>query len=195
MTMHRYNVAWQNWPGAPGLSVFFTDPAAGNPDPAPLRTFWNTLAGQIPSGLTVQVPASGDLVEESTGQLSGTWSATPTPAVVTGTGTGVYAGNAGAVIHWLTGDVVNGRRVRGRTFLVPLIGSGFESNGSLSSATITALTSACTTLLASSTWHPVVWARPFKGTVKNPTTRVGSKHAVTGFRIPDLAVSLRSRRI
>jgi hypothetical protein len=195
VTMHRLNVSWQNWPGAPGVSTFFTDPAAGQPDPAPLRAFFFTLSGILPSGLTIQVPGTGDLIEENTGQLSGTWSVTPAPTSLNATGTGAYAGNAGAVIHWLSADVVNGRRVRGRTFVVPLIGSAFETNGSLSSGTINTLTSAATTLLAASTWHPVVWSRPFAGTPQDPTSRVGSKHPVTSYRVPDLAISLRSRRI
>jgi hypothetical protein len=195
MTMHRYVVSWQNWPGAPGISTFFTDPAAGQPDPAPLRTFFDAIKAYLPSGLTITVPGSGDLIEETTGHLSGTWSVTPTPTQITCTGSGAYAGNAGGVIHWLSSDIVNGRRVRGRTFLVPLIGSAFETNGSPISTYLTALTTAATNLLASSTWHPVVWARPFAGTPQDPTTRVGSKHAATSYRVPDLAISLRSRRI
>jgi len=195
MTMCRYNVSWQNWPGAPGVSTFFTDPSAGQPDPAPIRTFFDAIKAYLPTGMTITVPSSGDLIEESTGALSGSWSVTPVPTVITCTGSGGYAGNAGGVIHWLSTEVVNGRRVRGRTFLVPLIGGVFETNGSPNSTYLGALNTAATAFLASSTWHPVVWARPFAGTPQDPVTRVGSKHPVTSFRIPDLAISLRSRRI
>lgn len=195
MTMHRYQVSWQNWPGAPGVTSFFTDPASGNPDPAPLRTFFNALAGLLPSGLTITVPATGDLIEETTGQLAGTWTATPTPTVVTGTNTNTYAGNAGAVVHWLSTDVVNGRRVRGRSFLVPLGSSVFDTAGSLSSGTLTTIQTAAAALLASATWHPVVWARPYTDPAGIHPSRVGSKHPATSYRVPDLAISLRSRRV
>ena len=76
-----------------------------------------------------------------------------------------------------------------------LVGA-YETNGSLSSAFLTAVNNAATTLLGASTWHPVVWARPFTPPPgSSEPSRVGSKAAVTGHRVPDLAVSLRSRRI
>lgn len=188
MTMIRIRAAWQNWPGAPGVSTFYQDPAVAQADAATVRTFFNALAALLPSGLTVTVPASGDLIEENTGQLSGSWSVTPAPTVVTGTGAGVYAGNAGGVCHWLTSTVVRGRRVRGRTFVVPLIGSAFAADGSLSSSTVTTMAGAASALLAATPNHFVVWNRPRPGIP-------GTKAPATSSSVPDLAISLRSRRI
>lgn len=187
--IQRYNVAWQNWPGAPGVSTFY---AALGTDVSTvtdaLRAFYNSLITLLPTGLTIQVPATGDIISDQTGDITGSWSDGTPVTVVTATGAGAYAGNAGAIVHWLTGGVVNGRRVRGRTFIVPLVGSQFDGNGSLSASCLTALNGAATTLLGALGSAQVVWHRP-KGVVP------GSSFAVTSHRVPDLAISLRSRRI
>lgn len=187
--MRRYNVAWQNWPGSPGVSVFYSDTSVDiSTFTDALRAFWNSLAALLPSGLTVQVPSSGDVINDQDGTITGSWSDGTPVLVVTGTGAGAYAGNAGAVVHWLTSGVVNGRRVRGRTFIVPIVGSAYETNGSLSTATLTSLNGAASTLVGAVGSGMRIWHRP-----KAPA--VGSQHDVTGHRVPDLAVSLRSRRI
>lgn len=188
MSMYRIRAAWQNWPGAPGVTTFYQDPAIAQPNAAAVRSFFNTLAPLLPAGLTITVPSTGDIIEENTGALSGSWSVTPAPTVVTGTGTGNYAGNAGGVVHWLTTTVVNGRRVRGRSFIVPLIGSAFFTDGSLATATIGTMSTAASTMLAATADHFVVWHRPRPGIP-------GSKAATVSSSVPDLAISLRSRRI
>lgn len=203
MALHRVNCAWQNWPGAPGLTTFFLTDATQTKVDA-IRTFFNSIAGVIPSGLTIQVPASGDELNIGDGTIAATWSVATTPTVVTGSGAGAYAGNAGAVIHWLTSVVIGGRRVRGRTFIVPMISTQYETNGSLTSAAITTLTNAATTLSTSLGTSLVVYSRPVQAHTKydpktgTPTVvaaRGGTTASVSGIRVPDLAVSLRSRRV
>jgi hypothetical protein len=193
MTIHRLNAAWQNFPGAPGVTTFYFAGAPTQAEVDGVRAFFLALVAILPTGLTIQVPSTGDSIDETDGSITGTWSVGTTPAVVTGTAAGTYAGMAGAVVHWLTGGVVNSRRVRGRSFLVPLIGSAFDAVGSLSATTITTLTNAANALLAA-TDTMAVWARPFDGTVADPNPRAGSSHFITSIRIPDLAVALRSRR-
>lgn len=198
MTMYRINASWQNWPGAPGITTFFQDPAVAQPNPAAIRTFFAAIASLLPTGLTVSVASSGDLIEETTGTLAGTWSSTPVPAVVTGTGTGAYAGNAGAVVHWLSSTVVKTRRLRGRSFLVPLVSTAYDTAGSLSAGTLSTLTPAAQALMDATAGHLVVWHRPVKAKPTHVPPIVaapGSKAAVTSIRVPDLAVSLRSRRV
>jgi len=188
-SMMRFHCAWQNWPGAPGVSTFYAEAGADvSTITDALRAFYQALVTFLPTGLTIQVPSSGDIISDVDGSITGAWSDGTPVALVTGTAAGVYAGNAGAVVHWLTGGVVNGRRVRGRTFLVPLIGSSFDANGSLSAATITAITNAASTLVAAIGTNMLVWHRP-------KTPAIGSSFDVSAFRVPDLAISLRSRRI
>jgi hypothetical protein len=187
--MLRFNCAWQNWPGAPGVSTFYADSGTDiSTCTDALRAFWNSLAGMIPSALTIQVPAVGDIINDQDGAISGAWSDGTPVTVVTGSGAGAYAGNAGAVVHWLTAGVVNGRRVRGRTFVVPIIATQYETNGSLSTACLATLNGAASTLVTALGSSMLVWHRP-----KPPAA--GSSAGVTGHRVPDLAVSLRSRRI
>lgn len=184
--MARVSCAWQGWPGSPGVTQLYllNPPVQGNIDA--IRTFWNAFPNLLPAGLTIQVPNTGDVVSETDGSITGTWSVATLPAVVTGSSAGTYAGNAGAVVHWLTAGVVAGRRVRGRTFIVPLA-TGYASDGSLASSTITTLSNAAAAYVTAQAGVAVVWARPAPG-------RSGTVNSITASRVPDLAVSLRSRR-
>lgn len=186
--MHRISVAWQNWPGAPGVSQLFMTGGIVQANVDAVRSFFNAMVGVLPSGLTIQVPSIGDDLDDATGKIVGAWNVATTPPVVTGTATGAYPGNAGAVIHWQTALVKNGRRVRGRTFIVPLSSAtAYESNGSLSSTTITTLQTAANGLVTALTPNFCVWHRPtgFSG---------GEFASIASAKVPDLAVSLRSRR-
>ncbi len=199
MPLSRVSVAWQGWPGAPGVSQMYYGTSAGNLPTQnnidAIRTFFNALVAYLPSGLTITVPKTGDQINQSDGKIVGTWDVPTQPAVVTGTATGNYAGNAGAVIHWLTPTVVNGRRVRGRTFIVPLAAVAFDAQGSLGTTFQTALQAAGTALVGQADGAPSVWARPFTHKTDPSKNRVGSLAQVTSIRVPDLAVSQRSRRV
>lgn len=200
----RVNVAWQNWPGAPGLSQFYFLNSGMQTSVDALRTFYNALSTMLPTGLTIQVPGTGDIINDADGKIVNSWTVTTPPTVVTASGTGTYAGNAGAVVHWLTSGVINGRRIRGRTFLVPLISTQFESNGSLSATALSSIGTAASALRTSVGANFRVWRRPVLAHTKyDPKTGqptqvaavAGSNSDVVNHRIPDLAISLRSRRI
>lgn len=186
--MHRIAVSWQGWPGAPGVSQHFQTGGIVQANIDAVRSFYNALVTLIPSGLTIQVPSIGDDIDDASGLIVGSWSVATTPAVVTGTGAGAYAGNAGAVIHWQTALVVNRRRVRGRTFIVPLVSTAYDTAGSLSTAAQGVLQTAANGLIAALTPNYCVWHRP-------SSFSTGQFASVASARVPDLAVSLRSRRI
>jgi len=188
MTLARVRVAWQNWPGSPGVSTFYLDPGPTQAQIDAIRQFWQALVTLLPAGLTINVPSSGDEINESTGQLTGVWVVGTTPLTSTGTGAGSYAGNAGAVIHWLTDGISGKRRIRGRTFLVPLVNGAFDATGAISTSALSTITSAGTTLVNSMPGLMNVWVRPIPG-------RSGLQHSISSVRVPRLAVSLRSRRI
>ena len=187
--IERVNCAWQSWPGAPGVSTFYmasTAPPQATVDA--IRAFFNALVTYLPSGLTITVPPSGDGIDDTNGAILGSWSVGTPPAVVTGTSGSAYAGNAGGVVHWTTTTVVNNRRVRGRTFLVPLTSSAFQTDGSIATAALTAIQTAAAGLITTAADDLVVWHRP-------TNFAQGSSAVINGTRVPDLAVSLRSRRI
>ena len=112
MTLNRVNVVWSQWPGAPGISTFYFG-AIGTTTVDAVSSFFDAIKSLVPLSLTFTVPSTGDEINEATGQITGVWNATPTTPTRTGTVSGAYAGNAGAVVHWLTPGVIGGRRVRG----------------------------------------------------------------------------------
>lgn len=197
MTIARIVCPWGNWPGSPGVSVFYGDAATMQPLVTGLKTFFDQFSTFVPSGLSISVPNSGDLLDEATGTITGAWSLPTAPNPTTMTGTGVYAGNAGMVVHWLTTTVLDGRRARGRTFIVPLVSGAYDSQGSLTTTAVGAAQSAATALVTAASGSLTVWHRPkFQKPKTTPPTiiRQGSKAVVTSAKVPDLAVSLRSRR-
>jgi len=196
MTIQRVRCVWQNWPGQPGYTNLYTSISLASV--APIVTFFDAIKTLIPTGLTVTVPGSGDLVAEATGIIQGVWTATGA-GVVTGTASGPYAGPAGAMVQWLTGGIVAGRRVMGKTFLVPLTNTVYDTNGTLSSGTLTTIGSAAAALQAAMGPTLVVWSRPFEPDPNRvpPDTRpprAGSMSPVVGSRVPDVAVIMKSRR-
>jgi len=186
MTILRIRSTWQNWPGAPGITDFYSrDLTAATYVPI-VRAFFDSIKALLPTGLSIQTSGSCDEINEVNGQLTGSQSTT-TPAVVTGSSSVVYAGASGACVTWNTAGVIAGKRVRGRTFLVPLITTCYDTNGSLSATTLTTLGTSAAGLITSGGGEFVVFARPraFTG---------GQAHPITGATVPDLAAVLRSRR-
>jgi hypothetical protein len=143
--MNRVRVLWQNFNGAPGYSNHYVGSLVTAQ--TAIRTFYNALVSILPTAMTIQVPNSGDQVQEATGQIIGAWSGTA-QTVVTGTGTASYSGASGAIVNWRTSAVINGRRPMGRTFIVPLASSQYDAQGSLVSSAVNQIQTA-----ASLTWR------------------------------------------
>jgi hypothetical protein len=137
--------------------------------------------------LAVTVPNSGDTIDVATGDINGVWTGSGGGTVGFG-GSGDFAQGVGARIKWNTAGIVAGRRVRGSTFMVPLVGGTFSASGALDSSFVTDLTAAATTFLASASSTLEIFSRP-KG------TRVGTSHTVTSASVPNAVSWLRSRRV
>lgn len=185
--MNRVRCVWTNWPGAPGYSNFYIGTTIT--DHTPIRTFFNSINGTLPAGVTITVPTSGDQISEATGVITGSYSATVTGGPVNGnaTNTAGYPGSAGGQVQWQTSAIIEGRRPLGKTFIVPMYKDAFDANGSLSTTTLTAMQNAATALIAALSGEMKVWSRP------RPTI-AGANVTVTSARVPDLSISLRSRR-
>jgi len=184
MAMNRVRCLWQGWPGSPGYTNLYVGTSIVNQ--TEIRAFFNALVALLPNALTIQVPNSGDVVDESTGTITGAWTGTAN-TVVTGTSIGVYAGAAGACVNWRTSLLIAGRRPIGRTFLVPLVNTAFQNDGSLAAATVTTIQTAATTLITNLAGELKVWSRP------RPSI-AGANVTVTSSNVPDLSVVLRTRR-
>lgn len=184
-TIHRLVVTWNGIAGMPGYTNFYFN-STGTPDVSVVTAFFDALKSSVPTGLSWTVPSSGDSFNDATGALLGGWSGSG-GGTVTSTAVDVdWAGGTGAVINWLTDTVVGNRRLRGRTFIVPIITANYD-NGSLTSSFQTGLQDAALEFLDNSDPEPVVWHRPVGGSG-------GVSADITDAQVPDLAAVLRSRR-
>lgn len=196
MTVSQIRTTWTGGPSSPGLTVMNVD-GSGTTNwaaaAAAVRTFWSALGGGIPDEYSLQVEALIEEFNEGSGALIGEVSlgVADTPAPLPGTYTGTYAAGVGGRVDWLTSGIRNGRRVRGRTFIVPLASAAFDSAGAVSGANQTAWGTAGQTLiddLEAAGAPLVVWSKP---TLANP---VGSMTPVIGVRPASKAAVLRGRR-
>jgi len=128
----------------------------------------------------------GDLLDVATGDLTGTW-AEAASGPGSGSGFGAYPAGVGARFTWATSGIVAGRRVRGSTFLCPLVNSCFGTDGTLDETVRTALDAAADGLVTASAGAMRIWSRPAPG-------RPGQASAVTAGDVPDKVSWLRSRR-
>lgn len=195
MPIYRVVTAWDNFPGAPGYTnLFFAQSLAPtqaeiDATTAKVRAFWNALITLIPNGVTLTTRSDVDEFDIPSGELTRSLTAASV-AVVTATGTGGYSAAAGACLNWATGEIVNGHRLRGRTFVVPLaVTNGFDF-GTLMSTAMTTLNSAATTLRTAASGIPMaIWHRPTA-----PGADDGVSGLVTGHSLNDKTAVLRSRR-
>lgn len=184
MTLHRVEVVWNGLSGLPGLSVFYG--VNGSLLVADLNTYFGAIKAHFPSALSWSTPATGDIIDEVTGTLTGEWSggAASTITATGGAGAG-YAAGCGAYSIWGTATIAGGRRLKGRTFLCPIISSDYDTNGTLLTAAVTNFQAAGNALVAGGNLR--VWHRPKGG-------GGGGFGAVTSCLVPDQVTSLRSRR-
>jgi len=177
-------VIWNGATGLPGLSVFYS----ADPDDATasLGTWFTAIKGLFPTGMSWQIPSSGDKVDVATGQLTGGWTG-GTAASIACNGSTTYAAGTGAFIRWGTGLIVGGRRLKGRTFLCPLTANQYDTDGTLLSASVTTINTATSTLVATN--KLVVWHRPSSVAAAN-----GVASTTTSGAVADLTSSLKTRR-
>lgn len=193
----KVKIKWSGFAGAPGYTNLFFDDATGPPtqttaDNAKLKAgnFCSYINSLLPIETSVQVQTDVEVIEETNGEMVNVFNvATHTP--VQGTAPSApYSAASGACISWRTAGVRNGRRVRGRTFLVPLANSAYQSDGTLSSSAITSLTTNLNSFLSTS--GPATFGVYCRPTSKEATD--GIFHATLGFTVPDRVAVLRSRR-
>ena len=178
------------WTGGPvvgdGLTTFhFTLGAIGKA--AGVAAFFDAIKNQFPSPLTWSIPNTGDMIEDTTGALSGTWTeGSPASVVATGAAS-FYVQGVGARVKWRTSSIVGGRRVVGSTFLAPVLGEKFSGSGAITEDMRSAFALAASDLLEA-VETMVIWSRP-------TSTRAGDSYNVVSAEVPDKVSWLRSRRV
>lgn len=187
MDLDRFVVSWSG-PQVKGAAVNVLHFASADAvDPADVLAAYQELDGCVPQGVTITVPSTGDVIDDQTGQITGGWARSGGGSFSSNLLTQNAAAGCGANVTWDTATVINGRRMRGRTFLVPLGAQVYEADGTLSSGTLALVNAFATALRAAGGLR--ILRRP-----GGPTGPGGTSGAVTGHRVPDHVSVLRSRR-
>lgn len=192
--MWRVTARWTGGRIGTGFTNFFFTKGTGTSQQAVdsaaafiKDSYGGVSAPYLPQGVSISWPNGIDEVESTTGVLLVTTSVAA-PTTLAGGSNSAYASPAGACVSWLTGAVVDGRHVRGRTFLVPAASEGLQSDGTLSTGFVNAISTAATTFIAAAPEF-LVWHRPESVAVAD-----GSAHPVVAFRLTDQSAVLTSRR-
>ena len=183
------------WSGASviggGLSTFYTSVIAPSGADltdarAQVASFFTEVQGVTANTTTTFVPKQGDTLDVSTGEIAGGWTAGGVPGQNLAESTSNFAQGVGARIVWTTNGIHKRRRVRGGTFVMPLAGSMYDADGTLTPTCVTRLTAAAQFLLGPVQFQ--VWSRPAVGGAG------GMAFPIVGFTVPDRVSWLRSRR-
>lgn len=195
-SINRVRVTWTQFPGAPGLSTFYLNEATT--DVTALKTFFTAIKDLVPSGLTFTIPQAGDVIDVGTGQISGVWTGTGGGQVVSAASSALtYSGSSGAMVRWISGAIVEGHRLTGRTYIVPLVSSAYDVQGSLATTAQTTLQTAANAMVTSYAQNLLVYHKHRDADDQADPPDLGSPGVTSGISVaivPDLAVVLRSRR-
>lgn len=187
----EYRAIWSVPGGGTGYSTFhasdITIPADAQAFANAVKAFVSGVAPAVPDDVTFTFDPEVRGLDTITGALTAVYPVTA-PTSVAGGSAATYAAGAGGRVDWLTSAIVAGRRLRGRTYVVPL--TSFQADGTLGTLGIDSLEDGATDYLAAMaplTAEPVVWHRPVSGAG-------GSTSVITAFSVPDKSALLRSRR-
>lgn len=195
--MYRVRVATTGWGGAPGLNTFYfvdsaddtvADTAGAQECVDRVHAAFNDLRMIYPGSTTFTINPAVDVLTAASGELSVSFGTDPGAPFVGG-GEGGYGPAAAMVcLTFTTDSVINGHRVRGRSFFGPLIGDS-DANGTPVAFEITRAEGFGASL-GYTTGEPVaqvIWHRPTGGAG-------GVAARVTGHAVKDQFAVLRSRR-
>jgi hypothetical protein len=150
-----------------------------------LHTFWTAVKAVQATGAVYNIQTVGRVLDDATGTLTGSWSEASVKNGAGGAGAASVPDAAQALVQWRCGTIVNGRFVRGRTF-IPALGQAQTSNGNLAPGAKTVILNAAAALAASASGISV-WHRPIAGSG-------GSIHAPGSVTVWDEFATLRRRR-
>lgn len=196
-SLAKITVNWTGWAGAPGYTnLYFRNATPGIIDQtvvddaiAKVEAWKNDFDQDLPNTITVTTDPSVEEINDATGALVGFWTGSPA-AGTTGASSGVYSNATGFCISWSTNTIRNQRRMRGRTFVVPIGSSGLDTAGTLASTRLAAWKTAASAMRAATgASRLVVWGRPTA-----PGASDGASAEVTSSNIVDKTAILTSRR-
>lgn len=181
--------------GLPGLSTVYATGTLATPTGADasdmvarVRAFWEAIKALQPVGTIVLVSGQVDILDPINGALVAGLSVTA-PATVIATGSESLPPATSVLLTHNTGVILNGRRLRGRTFISPVADSVNVDGLTASASRATIIAAANTTLTGATASFPVVWHRPVA-----PGPTGGSVAAALSFAVGSNFAVLTSRR-
>lgn len=186
----RITTEWSGAQGLPGYTGFnfrgqlTAEEAAAAA--ARVRVFWDAIRTYVPLGVSLTIRPTATLYDDNLILAGEVGFAAPDP--VLGSYNLTYPSGVGVAINWLTDLYIYGRRARGRTFLVPL--PSFQTDGTISSAVLTALNTACAALVGGAP-KLVITGKRLDPAGGGSTWYIGD---ITAFNIADRPAFLSSRR-
>lgn len=150
-----------------------------------LSTFLGAVDGSCDNSWSWTIRNTGRELDDASGTLTGAWSTGISYTGVGNNATEPVADATQLLYQWHTGAIVNGRFVRGRTF-IPGLTSSIMVNGNVNPGNVTSFETLGTTFVNDSALFGI-WHRPISGSG-------GSFHNATSCSVwAELAV-LRRRR-
>lgn len=191
-SLNRVVVEWSG-AGVVGRAVTVLHYSASDnvaPPVAAIKGAFDAGNALFPAGLKIVVPNTGDVIDDKTGDLVGVWTGSG-GGTTSGSGSGSPAAGVGACIGWTTGGIVVGkkgpRKLRGRTFLVPLTSTCYDSQGVLATGILAPLGNVANGLQAAGPL--AIWHRPTSATAAD-----GNSYGVISNKIRPKVAFLSSRR-
>lgn len=201
-SLYRSRTKIENLSGGPGVATMYFLSAENLTES--LQAYWNVMRELMPIQVAITVENTGDVIEDTTGDLVGAWGGTVQPTLP-GLSNGPYPAPAGLCCVWKTTTILDSHRLAGRTFIVPVTSAFYQTDGTIIQSAIDGMTGACESLIAAESEDFVIWHRPFPG---SPAVAASGTHAArparaahdgghglvtTGFAKDKVAI-LRSRR-
>lgn len=188
----QYVAHWNEGTANPGYTVLHGRPQTGAPDDLAsedlaerVHALFDAIKAYIPNDYTISFPGEAVRLNTTTGVLEDVYTFTP-PANVVGGYSQSWAAPAGFRYDWRTDAIVSGRRLRGRTFIVPVGGAAYADNGTLEPVPMGIFTNAGQDYIDVGVFTnvaPCIWSRTH-----------GILADITSVVVPDEIAVLRSRR-
>jgi hypothetical protein len=188
---------WSGWAGSPGFTNFYFSPDSiqnathVQAVQARVKTFWGAVSTCLPSGVTITIEQDSQIIDSSTGVINDTISAATAQTTTAGAGPAPFAAIAGACIIWRTATFIAGRQLKGKTFVVPMANSAYDTDGTILAGRLADLRAAAIGLGLPGAFpveeRLVAWHRPVGGTGGSATT-------VSSTSVNDRVAYLKSRR-
>jgi hypothetical protein len=162
VTIREIVTDWTLPSGAGHVSVMYFDttPTVVS-QRAFVNNFWNSVRALQSTTTIYRIREAGRELDSATGALTGAWTEGTVFNQAGSAGTTPVPDATQALVQWRTATIVNGRFLRGRTF-IPGLGSGQMQGGNVIGSAVTAINAAATALVSSSAVLSV-WHRPIAG--------------------------------